>query len=96
MVIFACKSDLVDESQVPAATGNGIGEPFNVGLIEVSATTSEGKSKMRNGLRWLLYKIEQRNRRSFDVLPRVAGGAQVCSHKQDATNDGSPPRYKSR
>lgn len=84
MVIFACKSDLVDELQVPAATGNAIGEPFNVGLIEVSATLSEGKSKMRNGLRWLLYKIEQRNRRH---QRRIATSLQ---EPQNVVNTSAP------
>lgn len=45
-----------------AAYGNSLGEPYNIGLIEVTTATSEGKSKMRNGLRWLLYKLEQRVR----------------------------------
>ncbi|EIW70717.1 hypothetical protein M231_02629 [Tremella mesenterica] len=67
IVIFACKSDPGVELEITAAEGNILGEPYNVGLIEVSALSSEGKSKMRNGLRWLLYKLEQRSRK----LPRV-------------------------
>lgn len=62
MVILACKSDPDVELQVDARQGNAIGEPYNVGLIEVTSTTASGKSKMRNGLRWLLYKLEQKMR----------------------------------
>jgi hypothetical protein len=69
MVIFACKSDPQGQIDVEPAFGNSIGEPFNVGLIEVTTATSEGKSKMRNGLRWLLYKLEQRQRESPPCPP---------------------------
>nr|XP_019046284.1 hypothetical protein I302_05027 [Kwoniella bestiolae CBS 10118]OCF25214.1 hypothetical protein I302_05027 [Kwoniella bestiolae CBS 10118] len=63
IVILACKSDPDIQLEVDAHHGNSIGEPFNVGLIEVTTQTSEGKSKMRNALRWLIYKLEQRQRR---------------------------------
>ncbi|WWC61836.1 uncharacterized protein I303_104421 [Kwoniella dejecticola CBS 10117] len=63
IVILACKTDPEVQLEVDAHTGNSIGEPFNVGLIEVTTQTSEGKSKMRNALRWLIYKLEQRQRR---------------------------------
>ncbi|WVQ99369.1 hypothetical protein IAU59_006502 [Kwoniella sp. CBS 9459] len=63
MVILACKSDPDSTLEVDAPHGNLIGEPFNVGLIEVTTQTSEGKSKMRNAFRWLMYKLEQRQRR---------------------------------
>jgi hypothetical protein len=62
MIILACKSDPEAELQVDAAYANSLGEAYNVGLIEVTSVTLEGKSKMRNGLRWLLFKLEQRNR----------------------------------
>jgi hypothetical protein len=62
VVMFACKSDPDGPIDIEPAYGNSIGEPYNVGLIEVTTATSEGKSKMRNGLRWLLYKLEQRQR----------------------------------
>jgi hypothetical protein len=62
-VLFACKSDAGDGSAVDPSAADRIGQPFNVGLIEVTETTSDGKSKMRNGLRWLLYKLEQRHRK---------------------------------
>ncbi|WVR07009.1 hypothetical protein IAU60_004048 [Kwoniella sp. DSM 27419] len=60
VVILACKSDPEVEREVDAPAGNAIGEPHNVGLIEVTTLSSEGKSKMRNALRWLIYKLEQR------------------------------------
>nr|XP_019010932.1 uncharacterized protein I206_04237 [Kwoniella pini CBS 10737]OCF49713.1 hypothetical protein I206_04237 [Kwoniella pini CBS 10737] len=63
IVILACKSDPDAQLEIDAHTGNSIGEPFNVGLIEVTTQNSEGKSKMRNALRWLIYKLEQRQRR---------------------------------
>lgn len=58
--MYACKSDPDAALQVDAAQANSVGEAYNVGLIEVTDTTSEGRSKMRNGMRWLLYKMEQR------------------------------------
>jgi hypothetical protein len=61
-VMIACKSDPGAVLEVEAAYGNSLGEPHGAGLIEVSSETGEGRSKMRNGLRWLLYKIEQRAR----------------------------------
>ena len=62
MIIMACKSDPGAKLEVEAAYGNSLGEAYNVGLIEVTEVTEEGKSKMRNGMRWLLYKLEQRSR----------------------------------
>jgi hypothetical protein len=59
-VLFACKSDV--GITVDPSIADKMGQPHNVGLIEVTETTSDGKSKMRNGLRWLLYKLEQRHR----------------------------------
>ncbi len=64
IVLFATKSDEATVSQVDPAHGNSVGEPYNVGLIEVTATDAEGKSKIRNGFRWLLYKLEQGERKS--------------------------------
>lgn len=63
MIVLACKSDPEVPLEVDAAYGNSLGEPYNVGLIEVTALSAEGKSKMRNGLRWLLFKLEQRSRK---------------------------------
>ncbi|ODN79845.1 hypothetical protein L202_03739 [Cryptococcus amylolentus CBS 6039] len=67
-VLLACKSDPHEPLKVLAARGNTVGEPFNVGLIEVTEKTQEGKAKMRNALRWLLYKLEQRQRRQLRQL----------------------------
>ena len=71
MVILACKTDPDVELQVDARQGNAIGEPYNVGLIEVTATTAAGKSKMRNGLRWLLYKLEQKMRECSELPKNI-------------------------
>lgn len=62
-IILACKSDPETTREIDAGYGNSLGEPYNVGLIEVTSMTPEGKSKMRNGLRWLLFKLEQRCRK---------------------------------
>jgi hypothetical protein len=62
-VIFACKSE--GTTEVEPSMADVIGQPINVGLIEVTENTSDGKSKMRNGLRWLLYKLEQWHRASL-------------------------------
>jgi len=64
-VIFACKSDPGSSMEVDPSMADIIGQPINVGLIEVTENTSDGKSKMRNGLRWLLYKLEQRHRKLY-------------------------------
>ena len=58
--MFACKSDPGAQLQVEAVYANSLGEPYNVGLIEISDATSDGRSKMRNGMRWLIYKMEQK------------------------------------
>jgi hypothetical protein len=58
--MYACRSDPGAALQVEASHANSIGEAYNVGLIEVTDTTSEGRSKMRNGMRWLLFKMEQK------------------------------------
>ncbi|KAK8864337.1 hypothetical protein IAR55_001584 [Kwoniella newhampshirensis] len=103
MILLACKSDPDAQLAVEAPQGNAVGEPFNVGLIEVTTKTSEGKSKMRNGLRWLLYKLEQRQRRRQRKLasivinpqPLVASGIVtpteldgVTSPDSDASSSG--------
>jgi hypothetical protein len=82
MVILACKSDPDAVLQVNAGQGNELGEPFNVGLIEVTALTSGGKSKMRNGFRWLLYKLEQKMRKFFSLVTASPSFAQLI--KKDA------------
>ena len=70
-VIFACKSDPGSSMEVDPSMADIIGQPINVGLIEVTENTSDGKSKMRNGLRWLLYKLEQRHRKLYISLERL-------------------------
>ena len=57
--MFACKTEPGATLEVAAVHANSIAEPYNVGLIEVNSTTSEGKNKTRNGLRWLLYKLDR-------------------------------------
>lgn len=69
-VLFACKSD--GAIVVEPSIADKLGQPHNVGLIEVTETTSDGKSKMRNGLRWLLYKLEQRHR-ELSLSPMAKG-----------------------
>lgn len=65
MVLFACKSDPDKKLEVDAQVGDSIGQPYNVGLIEVTTSpTAQGKHKMRAGLRWLLYRLEERQRES--------------------------------
>ncbi|WWD17365.1 hypothetical protein CI109_101806 [Kwoniella shandongensis] len=76
MVILACKSDPDANLEVDAPQGNAIGEPHNIGLIEVTTNTAEGKSKMRNALRWLLYKLEQRQRRHQRKLATIVTTTQ--------------------
>ncbi|KAL1413595.1 hypothetical protein Q8F55_001370 [Vanrija albida] len=63
IVLFACKSDPGKKTEVDAQVGDSIGHPYNVGLIEVTTATTQGKHKMRTGLRWLLYRLEERQRR---------------------------------
>ena len=56
--MIACKSDPEVIPVVDPVHGNELGEAHDIGLIEVTEVTSEGKTKMRNGLRWLLQRIE--------------------------------------
>jgi hypothetical protein len=74
-VIFACKSE--ESTEVDPSMADIIGQPINVGLIEVTENTSDGKSKMRNGLRWLLYKLEQRHRASLSSFLRCRANDQA-------------------
>lgn len=62
MVMFACKSDPDTTLQVEAHVGDQIGQPYNIGLIEVTTASAQGKHKMRTGLRWLLYRLEEQRR----------------------------------
>ena len=57
--MIACKSDPEVIPVVDPVHGNELSEPYNIGLIEVTKATAEGKTKMRNGLRWLLQRLEQ-------------------------------------
>ena len=60
-VMMACKSDgQGDHVQVDPAYANALGETHNIGLIEVTTASTEGRTKMRNGVRWLIHKLEQR------------------------------------
>lgn len=63
-ILLACKSDPGQPPQVDPGYANSIGHPHNIGLIEVTMETPEGRSKMRNGVRWLIFKLEQRIRES--------------------------------
>lgn len=61
-ILLACKSDPDKTLEVSAHVGDQIGQPHNVGLIEVTTATSQGKHKMHTGLRWLLYRLEEKQR----------------------------------
>ena len=61
-VLLACKSDPDIQLEVEAGVANSLAEPFNIGLIEVTESTTHGKGKMRSALRWLLHKLEQQRR----------------------------------
>ncbi|WWC89349.1 uncharacterized protein L201_004271 [Kwoniella dendrophila CBS 6074] len=78
IVMLACKTDPDTKLEIDAHHGNSVGEPFNVGLIEVTTQTSEGKSKMRNALRWLVYKLEQRQRRQ--QRRQITNELMITSH----------------
>lgn len=85
MVLFACKSDPNKRFEVDAQVGDSIGQPYNVGLIEVTTATAQGKHKMRTGLRWLLYRLEERQRRAA----RVAGCAPMLLPRDTGMDDMS-------
>lgn len=63
-VVLACKSDPDKVLAVDPADTDALCQAHHVGLIEVTGATPEGCSKMRNALRWLLFKLEQRARRA--------------------------------
>lgn len=105
IVLFACKSDPGKKTEVDAQVGDSIGHPYNVGLIEVTTATTQGKHKMRTGLRWLLYRLEERQRewRFVDCLPPpVAAGTDKFTGREarraagratpDGTKSPSSPR----
>lgn len=73
-ILLACKSDPDAVLEVEAHVGDQIGQPYNVGLIEVTTTTSQGKHKMRTGLRWLLYRLEEKQR-GWSCAPTFADSA---------------------
>nr|WVH01957.1 ras guanyl-nucleotide exchange factor [Naematelia aurantialba] len=62
-VLLGCKSDPDAVLEVAAADANALCQPYDIGLIEVTIATTEGKGKMHNAVRWLLFKLEQRQRR---------------------------------
>lgn len=86
-IMFACKSDSSSARMVDAAYANSLGEPFNVGLIEVTDETSNGRSKMRNGLRYLLWKVETRLRTSRLLPhPKRLSADQTVRQRRKASN----------
>ena len=99
-VVLACKSDPDVQLEVDAEYCNSLAEPYNVGLIEVTSMTASGKGKMRNGLRWLLFKLEQRQRKSnllcsFSDLIRLGGDDRNPTSELDipsTTSPKDPPR----
>lgn len=98
VVLFGCKSDPDTKLVVDPSEADSFGQPFNVGLIEVTHATSDGKSKMRNGLRWLLYKLEQRQRKSPTQAYMVfadavqAGNNVAYSHSISRRNNNDTHR----
>ncbi|KAE8537841.1 hypothetical protein D1P53_005902 [Cryptococcus gattii VGV] len=84
-IILACKSDPNTELRVTAAHGNSIGEPYNVGLIEGTTKTYEGKLKVRNAVRWLLISLKSGNKE----LSALNIGRSLVSGVQAPTSVGS-------
>ncbi|EMD42036.1 hypothetical protein CERSUDRAFT_110577 [Gelatoporia subvermispora B] len=54
-VALACKSDL--ERHVDPASASRVLRSYDVGLIEVTSTTPEGKEKIRDSFRWVLKAV---------------------------------------
>ncbi|OCH96179.1 ras GEF [Obba rivulosa] len=54
-VALACKSDL--ERHVNPASALNVLQKYDVGLVEVTSTTQEGKGKTRDSFQWLLKAI---------------------------------------
>lgn len=54
-IVFACKSDL--EKRVDSRHADSILQVYSVGLIEVSAVTQQGKSKIRTAFDWIFHSI---------------------------------------
>ena len=52
MIVVACKSE--STTRVSSETVADILDPFHVGLVEVTATTENGKNKMRRALVWTI------------------------------------------
>jgi len=85
--MLACKSDPDIAHRVAAVDGNALAEPFNIGLIEVTTATADGRGKIRNGLRWLLYKLEQRHRRpSMNIGSNQMNGVSGRNRREPVVN----------
>lgn len=54
-IVLACKSDL--DKRVNSTHADSVLQAFSVGLIEVSATTLEGKGKIRKAFDWIFRAI---------------------------------------
>lgn len=91
MVLFACKSDPDKTLEVDAQVGDSIGQPYNVGLIEVTTATPQGKHKMRTGLRWLLYRLEERQSEGCLTMNHAVSAYTFQDENNVITTGGTPP-----
>lgn len=67
-MLIACKSDPDIELAISPFQGNDIGQPHQIGLVELSMQVQEGRHKMRMAFSWLLKTISKKRRESHHVL----------------------------
>lgn len=67
-MLIACKSDPGVELAISPFQGNDIGQPHQIGLVELSMQVQEGRHKMRMAFSWLLKTISKKRRESHHVV----------------------------
>ena len=68
-VVLACKSDL--EREIDPQSALEVIQHYDVGLVEVSHATDQGREKMRRSFQWLLKAIRLHQRAYYRSLMHV-------------------------
>jgi hypothetical protein len=66
IVIVACKSDL--HKVISPSRADSCGKQYNVGLVEVSVATDQGKKRIRDCFHWEIKAIGRHRRMFIQIL----------------------------